>query len=176
MDLIQNPERYTDADHAGTALSYKCTLICYEDVSDISDLFINVNYVGCLPLTKVFPDVDNSTLEELFLNPEFAELKRSLGLRENAINDNLRYGQLVCVSKNHITAQHVTCLIRKLFVKRYSSLLQQGYLRFLRLPNETVHPIVCEDFTAWTRISISLGFQEEEQLHSNRGPGKISFN
>lgn len=140
-------DKAEDANLAGTKQSQECTLFVVEGKSA-------KGYANCLQaliprgrdLMGIYPmkgkplNVMNASYQQIADNQELKELKEILGLREGVdyTNDKnfktLRYGYFVILTDADDDGKHIAGLILNIFYCRYPSLLQRGYVMFLRTP------------------------------------------
>lgn len=136
-----------DANLAGTYYSSSCILIYTEGNSATSyatkaiSLYENGrNYWGVFTARGKPLNVMKSKPDEIANNRIFNELKQALGLREGVdytIESNyktLRYGQLLIMTDSDVDGKHILGLLLNFFNVRFPSLLQRGYVSYLRTP------------------------------------------
>jgi DNA topoisomerase II len=140
-------EKVEDANMAGTPRSNECTLCLTEGDSAggyalkmISHIAGGRDLFGVYPLKGKPLNVMASTPMKIAENKEITELKQILGLREGvdySIDSNynsLRYGHVLILADADDDGKHICGLIMNIFYCRYPTLLQRGYLKFLRTP------------------------------------------
>lgn len=152
--------RGEDANAAGTTKSQECTLYVVEGKSAMGYAVKAISLIpngrdkfGILPLKGKPLNAMNATAQQIADNAEFIELKKMLGLRENVDykdDENfatLRYGYLVILADSDDDGKHIIGLVLNLFHCRYPSLLERGYIMYLRTPILRVYQNrLCEKF------------------------------
>ena len=136
-----------DANKAGSSESSKCTLFIVEGKSAASYAtnFISSSkggrdYLGCFAMKGKPLNIMNASEDKFLQNKEFIELKKVLGLKENfdyLDDDNyktLRYGQVLIMADSDTDGKHIIGLLLNFFYCRYTSLLQRGFVMYLRTP------------------------------------------
>ncbi len=136
-----------DANHAGQKESYKCALCITEGTSAAGYVLKGLNYVkgdrdyiGIFPIRGKMLNVMNATVQEVMDNEEITKIKGALGLREgfdykdDKIFDSLRYGKLYIFADSDVDGKHIVGLVINLFFCRFPSLLERGYVYYVRTP------------------------------------------
>lgn len=136
-----------EANLAATNESHNCTLYVTEGNSALTFALKLCSYVpngkgrdyiGAFPLRGKLLNVRNAPLMQVLENKEIANLKKILGLKEGidyTIEENyktLRYGHLMVLTDADTDGKHILGLIMNLFACKYPSLLQRGYIKYLR--------------------------------------------
>jgi len=144
-----NVRKAIDANQAGTKSSMQCSLFITEGDSamgyattlrSIMDDGRAYNNIGIFPMKGKPLNVMNAGALRIAQNTEIIGLKEMLGLREgvdysNNLNFNtLRYGRLIIMADSDEDGKHIVGLVLNIFHCRYPSLLQRGYVYFMRTP------------------------------------------
>lgn len=174
-----------DANLAGSKDSSKCILIYTEGVSASSyatkvvSLFPNGrNYWGIFSARGKPLNVMNASLDQLAENKVFNELKQALGLREGMDYTSetnfttLRYGSLLLMADSDVDGKHIIGLVLNFFHCRYPSLLQRGFLKYLRTPiikvqyhNQELKFYTQSSYDSWKSKVESEGEDVTKYLH-----------
>lgn len=135
-----------DANFSGTKQSGECSLYVIEGLSAssyaeiIRDNTKGKDYIGVYPLRGKLLNVTNAKSTKIADNKVIGKLKEVLGLREgldytdNQNYQTLRYGHLFILADADLDARHIIGLIINFFYCRYPSLLQKGFVKYLRTP------------------------------------------
>ena len=100
---------------------------------------------GILPLHGKMLNALNANFLQIVNNKDFSNLKETLGLEENmdySLQQNrarLRYGQIVVMPDADVDGKHILGLFLLYFLTRFPTLVQSGYIKFLRTPVVSVH-------------------------------------
>lgn len=143
---IDNIKKLRDANWAGNNdTSRPCVLYITEGDSAqefamkaISMVPDGRNFLGAYPLRGVPLNTINANFQQYVNNKEITELKEALGLREgldyldDANFQTLRYASLLILTDADEDGHHIRGLILLLFATHFPSLLQRGYVQFLR--------------------------------------------
>lgn len=134
-----------DANKAGTYESHKCTLYVTEGASASSYAVKAIeldekgrDYYGIYPMKGKPLNVMKALPEKIRANKEIQDLKEALGLKERVdykIPENfktLRYGQFMVLADADDDGKHILGLILNLFYCKFPSLLEIGYVKYLR--------------------------------------------
>jgi DNA topoisomerase-2 len=141
-------DKAEDANLAGTKRSQECTLFIVEGNSAMSypTKAISLNpetgrdLYGSYPMKGKPLNVLNASPHKIAENEEIIELKRMLGLKEGVDYTQeknfrtLRYGEVMILADSDDDGKHIMGLILNLFAWLYPSLLQRGFVKFLRTP------------------------------------------
>lgn len=146
------------------------------------------NIYGIFPLKGKMLNALNANFLQILNNEEFNNLKKALGLEEGvdykieANRKKLRYSQLIIVPDSDADGIHVCSLCVVFFLVRFYSLVEIGFIKFLRTPILTVKKGSAyfkfytqgayetwktrnPDFESWTtRYYKGLGSSNEEQI------------
>ena len=142
-----NVEKAEDANFAGHRTKSKnCILLIAEGLSAksflvkfISNIKNGRDYYGCYPLKGKPINAMKTEDKKLYTNKEIQDLKMLIGLKENTdyTNENnfknLRYGKVVIVADSDVDGKHIVGLLLTFF-HRYRSLLDIGYVHFMKTP------------------------------------------
>lgn len=96
------------------------------------------DFIGTFPLKGVPLNVRNCNFVQFLKNKELHQLKEALGLREgvnyleNSEYQTLRYGHLLIMTDADEDGHHIRGLIILFFETFFPSLLERGYVKFLR--------------------------------------------
>lgn len=136
-----------DANEAGHTRSRECILYVTEGKSaaGYANQLINLtpngrDTIGFFPMKGKPLNVMNANPLQISKNEEITNLKKLLGLTEGldyTIDKNfstLRYGYFVILADSDDDGKHIVGLILNLFHCRFPSLLQRGYVLFMRTP------------------------------------------
>lgn len=140
----------SDANLAGTVQAYKCTLVIVEGGSASTYPEIMRDRIeggrdiyGILPLRGKPLNVLNASVAQLsgetgsMVYPNF---KQALGLQDGmdysiAANfKKLRYGHVLIATDADCDGWHILCLLILMFFSRFPSLVDRGYISYLRTP------------------------------------------
>lgn len=134
-----------DANNAGDPnLSSSCVLYVIEGESakpfatTMVSFLQGRDFMGVLPIQGKILNVRNASALQMANNAEITILKTALGLREGVdytLDDNfyqLRYGKLVICADSDSDGKHIIGLICNLFGCNYGSLIDRGFISFLR--------------------------------------------
>lgn len=140
-------EKGEDANEAGGAQSKKCTLFIVEGksamgyaVKAISSIPNGRNFYGILPIRGKLLNVMNANAQQIAENEELIEIKKMLGLKEGMDYSSqeafatLRYGYVVILTDADDDGKHIMGLILNFFYCRFNTLLNRGYIYYLRTP------------------------------------------
>ncbi|PCJ24634.1 MAG: hypothetical protein COA94_07205 [Rickettsiales bacterium] len=136
-----------DANFAGHRTKYRfCKLYVVEGksamayaIKAISSMEGRRDFNGAFPMKGKPLNVMRHP-NKVFENQEILNLKKVLGLRENVdyklkINfSKLRYGSMVIAADSDVDGKHILGLIINLFNCKYRSLLELGYVKYMRTP------------------------------------------
>lgn len=132
-----------DANDVGPDTGRYCTLCVTEGLSAatcVKQIFTDKNHFGFFPMRGKTRNVTDLTYEEIDTNEEIKQLKRILGLRDfvdykiKENFDTLRYGRLLICADADVDGKHIIGLIENVFNCRFKSLLELGYVCYLRTP------------------------------------------
>ena len=140
-------DKLEDANWAGTPKSQQCALYITEGDSAMgyaTTMFGLVkdgrNTMGVMPIRGKMLNVRNATFKQKIENKEIQSIKGALGLKENVDymdDDNyktLRYGRLVILADSDVDGKHIVGLLINFFDYWFKSLLQRGFVMFMRTP------------------------------------------
>lgn len=140
-------EKLEDANEAAGPRASDCTLFIVEGDSAmgyakhaISLLPNGHDWNGSFPIKGKPQNVMNLNHLQIGENKEFNDLKRALGLKEGldyTIDSNyntLRYGHLLIANDSDVDGYHILGLLLNYFHCRYPTLLQRGYVMYLKTP------------------------------------------
>ena len=139
---IKGITKLEDANFAGTKKSMECTLILTEGdsakataISGISAIKDGRNIFGIYPLRGKLLNVREASTSQLTNNNEINELKKIMGLKNNVIRDELRYGSILLMMDADEDGSHIKGLIINFMDYFYPHLLEQkGFLKILVTP------------------------------------------
>lgn len=136
-----------EANFAGSEKSYLCTLILVEGDSAMGYAVKLVEqfphgreYFGIYPMRGKPINAMKASPLHLAENKEWTEVKRLLGLKEDTDyrrGENfktLRYGGVIILTDADNDGKHIMGLILSFFYWRFSTLLDIGYIKYLRTP------------------------------------------
>lgn len=129
---IKNVEKLVEANKAGTAEGYKCTLFICEGLSaktmvDSGICILGHDYYGCYPLRGKVLNSRNAAPTQYHKNRELNDLKLILGLQDGKIytsTKGLRYGKIVCVKDADSDGADIMGLVINFFDNKFPSLLR----------------------------------------------------
>jgi len=129
---IVDSNKLMDAANAGTAESYKCTLLITEGDGAANFAIKGIQdggYTGALPIKGKLLNVGNCDNEQYANNTEIKEMKCAIGLREGYDYNteesrmSLRYGSLIILTDQDRDGAHIRMLIINFFRHKFPSLL-----------------------------------------------------
>ena len=130
---ITNIEKLVEANKAGTADGWKCTLFLCEGLSakTMCDAGIGIlghNYYGCYPLRGKVLNTRNASNDKYLGNKEISDVKEIIGLTDGVEYKpedikKLRYGKVVCVKDADSDGADIMGLIINFFDTKFHSLL-----------------------------------------------------
>lgn len=131
---ITSVEKLVEANKAGTAQGYKCTLFLCEGLSakTMCDAGIGIlghDYFGCYPLRGKVLNTRNATDTKYLSNRELKDVKDIIGLVDGyeyteEDRKNLRYGKVVCVKDADSDGASIMGLVINFFESKFPSLIQ----------------------------------------------------
>lgn len=179
-------DNFEDAGFAGSKRSKDATLIAVEGISAsaypvkfISQIPDNQGreHFGILPLHGKLLNVINAGFLQYVDNEDFKNIKKVLGLEEQMDYsdqenfNHLRYGNVLYIPDADNDGKHIMGLFLLYFMAKYPSLIQLGYIKFLRTPVIRVshggHRIVFYTYQAYNKWRKSLEDcgQEPDKWH-----------
>ncbi|SOB74045.1 topoisomerase IIA [Cedratvirus lausannensis] len=135
-----------DANLAGTNKSMDCSLYVVEGLSasgyaeNMRDHLAGRDYIGVYPLRGKLLNVMNANSLKIADNKVISKIKEVLGLREGVDYTEeknlktLRYRYLFILTDADVDGLHICGLILNFFYCRFPSLLQIGFVMYLRTP------------------------------------------
>ncbi len=129
---VKNIEKLVEANKAGGAEGYKCTLFICEGLSaktmvDSGICILGHDYYGCYPLRGKVLNARNASAKQYHENRELTDLKSIIGLedgKEYESIEGLRYGKVVCVKDADSDGADIMGLVINFFHTKFPSLLQ----------------------------------------------------
>ena len=138
-------EKLVEANKAGTAEGWKCTLFLCEGLSakTMCDKGIGIlghDYYGCYPLRGKVLNARNASENKYDDNRELSDIKEIIGLQDNVeytTTKGLRYGKVVCVKDADSDGAAIMGLVINFFESKFPSLLKiEGFF------SEFVSPMI----------------------------------
>lgn len=122
----------SDAEKAGTAQGYKCTLFLCEGKSakamcDVGMGVVGHEYYGCFPMRGKTLNTTNASDKKYDANRELSYIKEVLGLTdgiEYTSTESLRYGKVVCMKDADEDGASIMALVINFFNEKFPSLLK----------------------------------------------------
>lgn len=131
-----------DAQRAGTSKSAECTLILTEGLSARTFAISGLSVVGrerygVFPLKGKLLNVRNASVAQQSQNTEFGNIKRILGLRQEARYESLkqlRYGRIMVLADADVDGIHIRGLCMNLIHHFWPELLDLGFVCTMQTP------------------------------------------
>lgn len=131
-----------DALKAGTSKSTECTLILTEGLSARTFAISGLSVVGrdrygVFPLKGKLLNVRNASVAQQSQNAEFGNIKKILGLRQDAKYDSikqLRYGKVMVLADADVDGIHIRGLCLNLIHRFWPELLDLGFVCTMQTP------------------------------------------
>lgn len=128
---ITNVDNLDEANRAGVAEGWKCTLFLCEGLSakTMCDKGIGIlghDYYGCYPLRGKLLNARNASDNKYNNNKELNDIKEIIGLQDGVTYTSvkgLRYGKVVCVKDADADGASIMGLIMNFFESKFPSLL-----------------------------------------------------
>lgn len=140
-------ENARDANLAGGKESPRCILVITEGKSGagyantmLKFIVNGTDIIGILPMRGKILNVRDCPPLQLIENAEINKLKEMLGLQEGMVYDSrealstLRYGSVLIMADSDVDGKHIIGLATNYFDVRFRSLLQCGFVSYLRTP------------------------------------------
>ena len=139
-------EKLDDAEYAGTARGYMCTLILTEGDSAKSGAISGLSaddrkYIGVMALKGKSLNTAKASLTNIQKNEEIKNIMTTLGLGLNmkytqeSIKTMLRYGKVMILADQDLDGSHIKGLIFNLFYTMWRSLFEMpGFLCYMNTP------------------------------------------
>ena len=173
---IADIPKLDDANKAGGAESYKCTLILTEGdsakASAISGLsVVGRDYYGVFPLKGKLLNVREATNSQLLNNEEIKQIKNILGLQHYEKDSSkakvytdikeLRYGRVLIMTDADVDGSHIKGLLVNFFHYHWPSLLRlQNFFDVFKTPlvtaskkTEKLRFYSLNEYEAWKKIT-----------------------
>jgi DNA topoisomerase-2 len=144
---VRGIPKLIDANYAGTAKSFMCTLILCEGDSAKSGIVSGLsssdrNMYGVYPLKGKLMNVRDTNIKKISDNQEITELKKILGLETNKkyktvddIKQSLRYGKVLFMTDQDLDGSHIKGLGINLFDSHWNDLVKiDGFIGFMNTP------------------------------------------
>jgi DNA topoisomerase-2 len=142
---IHGIPKYSGANRAGTAESYKCTLILCEGDSAKSSVISALSkadhdFFGVYPMKGKIMNVRGIELTKINANKEIHELKQIIGLElgkvytAEDIRTRLRYGKILLMTDQDKDGSHIKGLCINLFGSMWNSLLHHPFISYMNTP------------------------------------------
>jgi DNA topoisomerase-2 len=180
---IADIPKLDDANKAGGAESYKCTLILTEGdsakASAISGLsVVGRDYYGVFPLKGKLLNVREATNAQLLNNEEIKQIKNILGLQHydkdsgkaKVYNDikELRYGRVLIMTDADVDGSHIKGLLVNFFHYHWPSLLKvQNFFDVFKTPlvtatkkSQKLSFYSLNEYEEWKKVTPSVGTWE----------------
>ena len=144
---IRGLPKLVDANFAGGARSYDCTLILCEGDSAKAGIMSGLtkddrNTTGVFPLKGKVMNTSEQSSAKINANAEIAAIKKILGLKtgvkyltETDVKENLRYGRVMFMTDQDLDGSHIKGLCINLFYSQWPELVMIGsFLGFMNTP------------------------------------------
>lgn len=172
--------KYEKANKSGSKDFDKCTLcICEGDsAANYIDGMISSygdkgrDYYGSFPLKGKPLNVRNAPKDKIYKNEELKNIKKILGLRDGVDYsddkefETLNYGNLLIMADSDVDGKHIVGLVINMFEYLYPSLLQRGFVKYLRTPimrgyngKKTVKFYTQNQYDTWSQNNSLSGWE-----------------
>ncbi len=144
---VRGIPKLVDANWAGGAKSYMCTIIFCEGDSAKAGIVSGLssedrNMIGVYPMKGKILNVRGELSKKILENKEIIEIKKILGLEANRIYDtidsvkkNLRYGKILFMTDQDLDGSHIKGLGINLFQCQWNQLSKlQNFIGFMNTP------------------------------------------
>ena len=143
---VRGIPKLVDANYAGTAKSYLCTLILCEGDSAKAGIISGLskddrNIYGVYPMKGKLFNVRGETAKRISENKEIVEIKQILGLETNKeyetmdkVKKSLRYSKILFMTDQDLDGSHIKGLGINMFESQWRSLLQLNLVGFMNTP------------------------------------------
>ena len=143
---IRGIPKLIDANFAGGAKSFECTLILCEGDSAKSGIVSGLskedrNIIGIYPLKGKLMNVRDATTKKIADNQEINDIKKILGLESNrkytteTAKANLRYGKIMFMTDQDLDGSHIKGLGINLFQSQWHDLITiENFIGFMNTP------------------------------------------
>lgn len=143
---VRGIPKLVDANYAGTAKSFMCTLLLCEGDSAKAGIISGLskedrNIYGVYPMKGKMFNVRGESAKRVSENKEIVEIKQILGLETNKVYDsmdkvkkNLRYSKVLFMTDQDLDGSHIKGLGINMFDSQWRSLLELNLVGFMNTP------------------------------------------
>lgn len=144
---VRGIPKLIDANNAGTAKSYDCTLILCEGDSAKAGIVSGLskhdrNFIGVYPLKGKLMNIRDSTIQKINTNNEISELKKIIGLEsgkkyksKEEVKKTLRYGKVLFMTDQDLDGTHIKGLCINAIQSQWHDLVEAcDFMGFMNTP------------------------------------------
>lgn len=144
---VRGIPKLIDANNAGTAKSYDCTLILCEGDSAKAGIVSGLskhdrNFIGVYPLKGKLMNIRDSTIQKINTNNEISELKKIIGLEsgkkyksKEEVKKALRYGKVLFMTDQDLDGTHIKGLCINAIQSQWHDLVEAcDFMGFMNTP------------------------------------------
>ena len=175
---IRGIPKLIDANFAGGAKSFECTLILCEGDSAKSGIVSGLskedrNTIGIYPLKGKLMNVRDATSKKIADNQEISDIKKILGLESSrkytaeTAKSNLRYGKIMFMTDQDLDGIHIKGLGINLFQSQWHELIKvENFIGFMNTPilkaskgKKTINFYNEDEYNKWKQDNDNSGWK-----------------